>query len=70
MAKKDAEKFDRVRQAAEQGDASAQYSVGDMYFEGRGVSRDNVQAVKWYRLAAKQGYTCAQCSLGFMYKEG
>ena len=27
-----------------------------MYEEGRGVARDDGEAVRWYRLAAGQGY--------------
>ena len=28
--------------------------MGVMYFEGRGVKKNEVEAVKWYRLAAAQ----------------
>ena len=52
---------------AEQGDASAQYNLGVMYDEGRGVKQDYVQAMRWYRKAAAQGYASAQFNLGFMY---
>ena len=41
--------------AAEQGDANAQYNLGSMYFDVRGVSQDYKQAVAWYRKAAEQG---------------
>lgn len=37
--------------AAEQGDGDAQLSLGYIYFEGLGVSRDNVLAYKWFSLA-------------------
>ena len=40
---------------AEQGDASAQYNLGDMYRIGYGVPQDDKTAVKWYTLAAEQG---------------
>ena len=43
------------RVAAEQGHSQAQISLGLMYAFGRGVRRDPVEAVKWYRLAAAQG---------------
>jgi uncharacterized protein len=42
-------------QAAEQGDATSQYSLGRLYHLGQGVSQDYVQAVAWYRKAAEQG---------------
>jgi len=44
-----------LRAAAEQGDSSAQYKLGLMYFEGQGVKQDNVEAYAWIRTAAAQG---------------
>ena len=34
--------------AAEQGNEWAQYNLGLMYAEGRGVEEDDAQAVYWY----------------------
>ena len=59
-----------VRQAAEQGDATAQYNLGVMYANGRGVPKDDTEAVRWYRLAAEQGQADAQYGLGIMYATG
>ena len=42
--------------AAEQGNESAQYNLGNMYANGRGVPKDDAEAVRWYRLVAEQGY--------------
>ncbi|MBJ7592575.1 sel1 repeat family protein [Aeromonas veronii] len=56
--------------AAEQGDANAQYNLGSMYFDVRGVSQDYKQAVAWYRKAAEQGHAKAQLNIGFMYANG
>jgi TPR repeat protein len=42
------------RQAAEQGDADAQYSLGLAYSLGRGVPQDYVEAHKWFNLAASR----------------
>ena len=58
------------RPLAEQGNAKAQNSLGDMYFATVGVPYDLAEAVKWYRKAAEQGHAEAQNSLGFMYKYG
>ena len=57
---------------AEQGDASAQYGLGFMYRNGRGVIQDYKTAVKWYTLAAEQGWANAQLQLGvsFILGEG
>ena len=43
------------RQAAEQGDADAQFNLGLMYRLGEGVPRDDVQGYAWLILAAAQG---------------
>jgi TPR repeat protein len=36
-----------VAELAEQGDAKAQYNLGYMYREGKGVEQDFKEAVKW-----------------------
>ena len=41
-----------------------------MYDEGEGVTEDNTEAVKWYRLAAEQGDADAQYNLGGIYVFG
>ena len=52
---------------AEQGDRVAQYNLGYLYDQGRGVPQDYKEANKWYRLAAEQGYASAHLNLGNMY---
>jgi hypothetical protein len=39
---------------ANEGNASAQFVLGNMYFHGDGVRQDYVQAHKWYNLAASR----------------
>ena len=58
------------RPLADAGDATAQYNLGIMYRNGRGVPQDNATAMSWYRKAAEQGDTMAQNNLGFMYDLG
>ena len=58
------------RKAAEQGHASAQFNLGNMYANGRGVPQDRQQALAWYRKAAEQGDASAQYNLGLMYANG
>jgi uncharacterized protein len=41
-----------------------------MYEHGRGVAKDDAQAVAWYRKAADQGDADAQNNLGLMYANG
>ena len=60
----------RTERLAEQGDAEAQFNLGVMYAIGEYVSRDDREAVKWYRLAATQGHAEAQYILGLMHKAG
>ncbi len=55
---------------AEQGIADAQYNLGVMYDNGKGVLQDYKEAVKWYRLSAEQGDALAQFNLGWMYRNG
>ena len=66
----DAEGVRWYRLAAEQGDAQAQYMLGDMYRFGRGVSQDDISATRWYRSAADQGDAISQFNLGIMYSNG
>jgi TPR repeat protein len=60
----------RLRKAAEQGNAGAQRNLGAMYAAGDGVPQDYVQATNWYRKAAEQGDAEAQHNLGAMYVAG
>ena len=47
-------------QAANQGDARAQFNLGMMYRNGEGAPRDYVQAYFWWSLAGAQGETEAR----------
>jgi localization factor PodJL len=59
-----------LREAATAGNAAAEYEVGLRYAEGRGVTADPVQAVRWLELAAKQGLAMAQFRLASFYEKG
>ncbi len=48
-----------ARRAAELGDADAQFTLGWHCSKGKGVSRDLVEAHKWYSLAAAGGHESA-----------
>ena len=58
------------RSAAHQGDDDAQMTLGFMYANGEGVTRDDVEAAKWFAAAAAQGNPLAQISLGSAYADG
>ncbi|MEO8341460.1 MAG: tetratricopeptide repeat protein [Nitrospirota bacterium] len=57
---------------AEQGHVVAQYQLGLLYANGKGVTKDDAKARQWYEKAAIQGHTEAQVNLGvlLMYARG
>jgi TPR repeat protein len=57
------------RPLAEQGEAVAQYYLGQMYRRGEGVPLDDGKAVKWWRKAAEHGHADAQYNLAWMYRK-
>lgn len=59
-----------LRAAAEQGDADAQYRLGECYYIGDGVWKDVSETAAWYRKAAEQGHAEAQYNLGICYYNG
>ena len=59
-----------LKEGAQQGDARAQFNLGWCYSKGKGVTKDAVEAVKWYRMAAEQGDADAQFNLGNRYYDG
>jgi hypothetical protein len=58
------------RPLAEKGDAAAQFRVGVLYAEGKGVVQNDAEAANWFRRAAEQGNMMAQYNLGASYAEG
>ena len=52
---------------AKKDDAKAQYNVGLIYANGKGVQKDLAKAKKWYEKAAKQGNGPAQYNLAKLY---
>jgi uncharacterized protein len=62
--------FRLFRLLADQGDATAQSRLGQMYESGQSVPQDYAEAVTWYRRAADQGFKIAQWLLGTMYQTG
>ena len=52
--------FQEAKIKAEKGDAAAQFALGLMYAEGRGVPKDEAEAYKWYLLAGAMGHKAAK----------
>ena len=49
---------------------STQFKLGRRYYIGRGIDKDEQQAVKWCRKAAEQNHAQAQFILGMCYANG
>jgi hypothetical protein len=59
-----------IQPLAEKGDPRCQYSMGVLYENGFGVTKDPQQAAAWYLKAAEQGNSDAQFNLGAMNEHG
>jgi len=57
-----------IKQLADEGCPRAQSNLGFLYHEGKGVSKNYNEAVKWFLKASKKGI--AETELGFMYLIG
>jgi len=55
---------------AQEGDASAQLYVGEIFEKGLGLQPDYNAAAQWYEKAAAQGNFQAQLNLGHLYEKG
>ena len=62
--------LEHFRPLAEQGNAEAQYYLGEMYLGGSGLARNSITGVKWTRLSAEQGLGNSYFNLGFAYHVG
>jgi localization factor PodJL len=56
-----------LTQAAEKGQAVAQYRLGTLYERGQGVTADPAKASHWYELSANQGNRKAMHNLAVFY---
>lgn len=59
-----------LQEQAANGEPSAQYRLGELYWHGKGLEKDNEQAAAWYRRAAEQGDGQAQRMLAHFYSRG
>lgn len=62
--------FDAWSLGAYEGDIEAQYNLGVLYLEGRGVERNLLQARNWFLKAARKQHLEAQYNLGHMAFSG
>jgi len=59
-----------LQQRAILGDYTAQFTLGQMYDEGSGVTKNIQEAIKQYQLATEQQDLRAEYNLGMLYLEG
>lgn len=59
-----------MRKKAAAGSHAAQYRLGAMYAQGRGVAQDHAKARAWFLKAARGGNAMAQVALGVMSEQG
>jgi TPR repeat protein len=57
-------------QLALQGDRTAQFRLGVLYEDGKGVAKDGREALRWYSVASAQGSPEAAYNLGRLYHDG
>lgn len=69
-AKEYAKAAELWRPLAEAGDAVAQYRLGTLYVEGKGVEQNDATAFMWMQRAATQGNADAQYGVGASYIAG
>lgn len=60
----------RLRRAAQAGDVRAQFLLGQVHCEGRGVPIDAAEGLHWYRLAAHAGDALAMNMVGRCHELG
>ena len=58
------------KQAAEAGNANAQYVLAGMFLRGNGIPKDTERAASWLMKAADQGHAQAQYALAELYERG
>ncbi len=58
------------QQAAQSGDAQAQYELGEFYYDGKNAPQDLNKALNYFEQASLQGHAEAQYRLGSMFFRG
>ena len=66
----DTARFEALVPLAEGGDVQAQYALGRLYQQGRGVAGDAQAAAGWYAMAAGKGHAAARYAFGKLHESG
>lgn len=62
--------FQKIRERALNHESTAQFELGEYYYEGRVVAQDYGEAFQWFLKAAQQGHVKAQLNAGLMLSLG
>jgi TPR repeat protein len=62
--------IEHLEQSANEGNADAQDRLGNLYDEGKGITKDYAKAAYWFQKAADQGNADAQDMLAGLYQNG
>ncbi len=65
-----AQALEQCRRLAETGDATAQYELGEYFYNQRLTAQDLPAALDWYEQASLQGHPGAQLRLGQLFWHG
>jgi len=61
------EEYEKLKNAAEQGNAEAQFCLGESYYDHDDNAGSIIEAIKWWRKAAEQGSAAAHYNLGYAF---
>ncbi len=64
------QEFEAKKTEATKGDPATLFELGDLYYFGKGTSRNFGEALKAYQAAAEKGYVLAEANLGYLYERG
>lgn len=64
------EEVKKLKENADAGDANAQFKLGEMYYHGNGVDKNDAKTLQYFEKAAAQGNARAMFKLGEMYYRG
>ena len=53
-----------------EGEPFAQFRLGVLYEEGKGITQDSLEAIRWYVVASAQGHSDATYRLARLYHDG
>ena len=67
---RDLVKLQDIARCAKQGDRTAQYLLGELYFQGKEVPKNYKTAFEWMSKAAGKGDKGSQGALGFYFYNG